>query len=140
MSSVFASIVGLAVYIVVLLPLLAIAVSRGGKRKFGTAFIALILAVAAFQTGILQRSWLAPTDMAVQAAARVQTDQCGEIVDLMRKSGLTIDRSDPSSPKLAGSDADQIPAEVAEILIRCHDTSKKNVPSLSQKASASGAL
>lgn len=118
MSPLLATIIGIALYAVVLLPLVG-AVLWGRAPRLLVVYGSFLAVVAVFNTGIFQRGSLAPTDTIVRAAGPAEEAQCQQILELMRESGLTVDRSDPSAPKLTGRGANQLPPELRDVLLQC---------------------
>lgn len=119
-SNVLAISIGLALCAAVLAPLVWVAL-RGHGRAIGAVYLAVILAVAVFQTGIFQRGSLAPTNMIVASMSSTDEAQCREILDMFQQAGLTIDRSNPDSPRIVGKGADQLPLEVSQIVLSCDE-------------------
>jgi hypothetical protein len=120
MSPVLASTLALALYAIVLLPLAGVAIWNS-NRTLSAGYAAFIVALAMYHTGIFSGSSLAETDMAVRAIVPGDDEQCQKIRDLMDQSGLRVDRSDLAAPRIVGEGAEQIPAEVRDVLIQCLD-------------------
>ena len=125
MSPVAASAIGLALYAALLLPL---AWSGRAPRLVATLYGAIVIAIGFYQTGFLQRSSLASTSRMVVASAPLDGAECRKIVELMKESGFTVDRSDPAQPKLVGAGADEIPPQVRDILMECSNPQPSATP------------
>jgi len=118
MSSSAASILALVLYALAIAPLAWISIS-GGNRAWAAGYVGLILALAIYHTGVLQSGSLARTDSPVRVLGAVDDQKCRQVQDLMERSNLRVDRSNGDSPRVVGQGADQIPPEVADILIAC---------------------
>ena len=116
MSSTLATAVGLLLYAAALLPPVIALRSHGRIMAFYTAFL---VAIAAFHTGIFQRASLAPSDVIVRASASVDQTQCRRILDAAGEAGVRIDGTDPAGPRITGAGAEQLPAEVRDIILDC---------------------
>lgn len=119
MSSAAATTLGLAIYAVALVPLVWIAV-KNDTRAVSPICTALILALAAYQTGIFNRSSLISSDVHWRSAG-LTDDRCKKILEAVKEAGLSIDRSRLDKPKLVGAGVDQMPPEIATILIDCFE-------------------
>jgi len=118
MSLALAIAVALAVYAVVLSPLVWAAVSHSG-RTVGWGYAAFLLCLAFWQTGMLNKSSLASTDVGRLTRSSGADAKCGEIMRFVSESGLAIDRSDPASPKIGGQAWEQIPPDGREMITEC---------------------
>jgi hypothetical protein len=119
MSSALATTIGIALYVAVLLPVAAAAVMSNISSRIIGVYAVFLMGLAGYHTGIFQRGSLTPTDMIVRSATSTDEAQCKKVVELMRESGLEVDRSDPATPRIIGTGADQIPPEVRDILLAC---------------------
>lgn len=129
MSPALANTLGVTVYAVSLSPLVAAAFSVS-VRKIMLVYVAALIGLIAVQTGIFHGSSLASTNIVVRVRASANDEQCEQIWDLMRQSGLSIDRSDLAAPRIVGNGADQIPPEVRDALLACAElpgTAGRNV-------------
>jgi|GEM_PF-5171626 len=131
MSPLLANAVGLSLYAAALLPLIAAAFSTSG-RKIMFVYTAALVGLVAAQTGIFHRSALTRTDVTVRALAPTNEEQCKQILDLMRQSGLSFDLTDLSAPRIVGNNADRIPPEVHDSLLACAEqsTDEQNAPAI----------
>jgi hypothetical protein len=120
MSSLVATTLGLALYAAALLPVIWAAFGSRVRPAIAV-YATFLLALAVYHTGIFQRSSLAPADMDVRAAASTNDTQCRQILDLARESGLGVDRTDPGAPRITGAGADQLPAEIRDVLLDCFE-------------------
>jgi len=118
MSVLAASILGLLLYTAALLPVVWAATQRAG-RDLMAVYSAAILLLCFYQTGFLEPSPIRPSDATLGAVGPTQQEQCKQVVELMRRLGLSIDRSDATAPKLVGRGADSVPPEVRNVLIGC---------------------
>ena len=118
MSSLMASLLALVLYAVVVMPLGWAASSRHA-RSVGMVYAGCVVAFAFWQTGILGGSSLTLTDAVVPAVAQTQEAQCTQVLELLRETGITVDRSDAAAPKLVGTGADRLPPEVRDFVLSC---------------------
>ena len=118
MSPALATTFGMALYAVAILPVIAAAVWHNASKTVG-GYATLLLALAAYQTGIFHGSSLTPTDTIVRVGVPTGIAQCQQILEVTQQSGLGVNRSDPAAPKLTGPGADQIPPEIRDVLLDC---------------------
>jgi len=95
--------------------------SGRAPRLVAIVYGTIVIGVGFYQTGFLQRSSLASTSRMVVATAPLEDAECRKITELLKESGLTVDRSDPAQPKLIGTGADEIPPQVRDILAECSE-------------------
>src|SRR5688572_22868438 len=99
MSLSAASMVALVLYALALAPLAWLSTSHG-KRTVAAGYMGFVVIVAIYQTGIFHSASLAPTNSVVQVLAPADEEKCRQIMDLLERSSLRVDRSDPDSPKI----------------------------------------
>jgi hypothetical protein len=131
MSTALATTLGLGIYAAMLIPLGWIVV-RGNARTIAAAYLVLVLAFGAYHTGVFQRSSLTPADIHMSATVPNEAAQCEKILELMERSGLTVERPASGPSRLVGEGADQVPAEVRDVLIQCSEARARQLESTIQ--------
>lgn len=112
---------------VVLIPVLLAA--RGGPlaRPAITGLATFVLTIAALHTSHLAGGNRVPVSKILEPpTATPDTENCDQIRQVLNEAGLTLDRTDPSGPRLAGPLAYQIPDQVKEAIAACFAVPQAN--------------
>lgn len=121
MSATTSTILVLMLFAVVLAPL-ALVGTRHASGKFSIAYVAGLVVIAFCGTGLFMPGNLASIEAAPVAIGANQATQCARVLQLIGESGVTVDRTDPSSPKLIGRGIESLPQEVRDVIIACAKT------------------
>lgn len=113
----------LALSAVILTPL-AIAATRS-SRPISMGYIALLVVIAFCGTGLLAPGKVTSVQALPVTVGRAQTEQCTRVLQLIEEAGITIDQTDPSSPKLIGQGMESLPPEAREAIVACAKTAPK---------------
>lgn len=99
---------------------LVVMATKGGRsaRPALIAAASFILFVVFLQTGIAGGGRLPAAGISVPPIAH-NAEQCAQIRKVLKDAGLSVDRSDPERPRIAGPLAERIPEEVQEAVAAC---------------------
>ena len=80
---------------------------------------AVAVAVGFSQTGILQRNWLASTDVAHLLSADAHATRCEEMIDALLEVRLLLAPPGPQGLTVSGALWDQLPPPMQDAVLNC---------------------
>lgn len=125
MNSSIAATAGLALYVVVVAPLLALAWS---KRLRAVALIVTgmgLLATIILHGGWFGRSSLSPFDIRdIESASLSGSGECGQVMQLLTDAGVILGRPTPRQVVVARRLWSEMPPAVREVTTACADQTR----------------
>ncbi len=108
-----------ALFLVALAPLALLAIRRRPALPIALLTITFVTAAAGYQTGLFARGDFSDLRAAELAGPVVPTARCVEIITLLERAGVILDRGSP--PRLLVSQAAwaQVPEEAQTVVVDC---------------------